>query len=76
VVAASKAAGKPLAIGETGAPLQTGDDGTGRAAYLTAAASYLKAAGAQFVTYYDSTQGGAYTLDDSPSIDAWKSFMS
>jgi hypothetical protein len=75
VIAASKAAGKPVAIAETGAPLLAGDNGSGRAAYLKAAGEYLKANGADFVTYYDSTQGGAYTLDDAPSIDAWKAFM-
>jgi hypothetical protein len=74
-VAVSKAAGKPMAIAETGAPLQAGDDGTGRAAYLRAAGAYLQAAGAEFVTYYDSTQGGAYTLDDAASIQAWKDLM-
>ena len=75
VVAANKSVGKPTAIAETGAPLLAGDDGTGRAAYLKAAGEYLKANGAEFVTYYDSTQGGAYVLDDAPSINAWKSFM-
>jgi hypothetical protein len=73
--AVSKAAGKPMAIAETGAPLLPGDDGTGRAAYLRAAGAYLKAQGAQFVTYYDSTQGGAYTLDDAASVQAWKDLM-
>jgi hypothetical protein len=75
VVAVSAAAGKPVAIAETGAPLITGDTGAGRAAYLKAAATYLKTAKAQFVTYYDSTQGGSYTLDDAPSIGAWAAEM-
>jgi hypothetical protein len=74
-VDASAAAGKPMALAETGAPLLDGDNGTGRAAYLKAAGQFLKSHGAEFVTYYDSTRGGAYTLDDQPSIDAWKALM-
>ena len=75
VIAVSAAAGKPVAIAETGAPLVPGDNGTARAAYLQAAASYLSAAHAAFVTYYDSTQGGAYTLEDAPSVAAWRAWM-
>lgn len=75
VVAVSAAAGKPVAIAETGAPLILGDSGSQRAAYLKAAAAYLRAARAAFVTYYDSTQGGAYTLEDSASVAAWAAQM-
>jgi hypothetical protein len=75
VVAVSAAAGKPVAIAETGAPLISGDTGSQRAAYLQAAATYLRNAKAAFVTYYDSTQGGAYTLEDSPSVAAWAAQM-
>lgn len=75
VVAASAAAGKPVAIAETGAPLIPGDTGAQRAAYLRSAATYLRSARAAFVTYYDSTQGGAYTLDDAASVLAWRAQM-
>jgi hypothetical protein len=71
VVALSRSLGKPWAIAETGAPLIPGDTGAGRAAYLESAGSYLRSSGAVFVTYFDCTHGGAYTLNDIASIRAW-----
>jgi beta-mannanase len=75
VVAASLAAGKPFGIAEIGAPLLPTDPGAGRAAYLRATADYLRSAGAQFVTYFDSTNGGNYVLDDAASVAAWAEQM-
>jgi hypothetical protein len=71
VVTLSQQVGKPFGIGETGAPLVPGDAGSARAGFLSAAATYLRAAGAQFVIYYDSTRGGNYALTDTPSVAAW-----
>jgi Glycosyl hydrolase family 26 len=75
VVAASNAAGKPFGIAETGAIRLPTDTGAGRGAYLRAAADYLRGAGAEFVTYFDSTHGGNFVLDDAPSVGAWAQQM-
>lgn len=74
VVAASKAMGKPFAIAETGSRRVAGDDGTGRARWLTEIGTYLDKHGAVFVTYFQSTRDANWVLDDKPSRDAWARF--
>lgn len=72
VIAASKTAGKPWAIAETGVGQVQHPDPTMRAAKLTATAAYLAAAGPVFVTYFDSGNGGAYQwpISSSPAASA------
>jgi hypothetical protein len=74
-VRASESIGKPFAVAEIGGALVTGDDGSGRAAWLGSVNAYLKQQGAVFVAYFDfSWNGGAddYRLRDAPSAGAWK----
>lgn len=70
-VRASKEAGKPFAVAETGSRLVPGDDGSGRAAWLTSVGNYLKENDALFVTYFQSTRDGNWMLSDAPSRAAW-----
>lgn len=79
VVATNKAAGEPLAIGELGSDLATGDkDGSGRAAWLREVTDYLTRHGALWVQYFDidyTPQGHSdYRLRDEPSKTAWHDF--
>jgi beta-mannanase len=75
-VAASAAAGKPFAIAETGSTRTPGDSsGTGRAAWLTQVASYLRTNKAVFTTYFQSTNTADFELRDAPGIAAWKAAM-
>ncbi len=77
-LAASIATGLPLGIAELGTLIQPGDDdGSGRAAWLTACAQYLYDHGAAYVTYYDTIYGGYdFRLKDAPSKSAWNSVVS
>lgn len=74
IVEASRAAGKPFAVAETGSLLLPGDDGSGRAAWLTESARYLREQGALFVTYFDTQtpKGNDFRLNDQKSKDAWR----
>ena len=71
-VATSKGAGVNWAVAELGSKMAAGDNGTGRAAWLTAIGSYARANGAAYVTYFDSTVGGDFRLLDAASQDAWR----
>ena len=71
-VATSKAAGVNWAVAELGSKMAAGDNGTGRAAWLTAIGSYARANGAAYITYFDSTVGGDFRLLDAPSKSAWR----
>jgi hypothetical protein len=71
-VATSKGAGVNWAVAELGSKMATGDNGTGRAAWLTAIGSYARANGAAYITYFDSTVGGDFRLLDAPSKNAWR----
>ncbi|SFA91595.1 Glycosyl hydrolase family 26 [Amycolatopsis marina] len=78
-VAVNKAAGKPLAIGELGSALASGDkDGSGRAAWLRETTEYLAQHGALWVQYFDvdyRPQGHSdYRLRDKASKTAWHDF--
>lgn len=72
----SRAEGKPAAFAEVGSKLAKGDDGTRRAAWLTAIAKYLDGHDAAFVCYFDSTVGGDFRLLDKPSQRAWQQVVS
>ncbi|HSV40652.1 MAG TPA: hypothetical protein VLI04_17955 [Nocardioidaceae bacterium] len=75
VVQASRETNKPFGIAETGSVLIAGDDGTARAEWLQRVGRYLTRKQALFVTYFDSTRDGHYRLDDTPSIQAWRSWV-
>jgi hypothetical protein len=69
--AASAELGADWAIGELGARVGPGGDGTDRAAWLAEAGAYASRHGARFVTYFDAPVGGGFQLTDEPSIRAW-----
>ena len=75
VVALSKSLGKPWGIAETGSLLTGGDKGGARAAWLHSASAYLTQQGASFVTYFESTVGGDFRLNDKPSREEWSSVV-
>jgi hypothetical protein len=68
----SKAAGVNWAIAELGSKMASGDNGTGRAAWLTAIGKYTRTNGAAYVAYYDSAVNGEFRLLDAPSQTAWR----
>ncbi|WP_116047889.1 glycosyl hydrolase [Amycolatopsis palatopharyngis] len=78
VVAANRAADEPLAIGELGTGLATGDDGRGRAAWLREVTDYLAEHDALWVQYFDvdyTAHGHSdYRLRDQQSKAAWRDF--
>lgn len=65
--AVSVARGKPFGFAEWGSRLLPGDDGTRRAAWISAAAQEQARLGAVFSTYFDANHGGDYRLTDAPS---------
>ena len=76
----SASIGKPFAIAETGSARIPGDgDGSDRARWLKAMASYLSSRDAEFVCYFDVRKGDTavdYRLTDEPSRQAWRSVVS
>jgi hypothetical protein len=76
VQAIATSTGLPWGISETGSTLVTGDDGSGRAAWLHSMASTALGAHAQFVTYFGSNVGVEYRLLDAPSAGAWRQVVS
>jgi hypothetical protein len=75
LVAKSNEVGLPFAIGEFGSVLAPGDNGSGRAQWLSDCASYLSRQNAVFVTYFDSVIGADYRLLDTPSRTMWRSVV-
>lgn len=75
VVGASRDAGKPWGVAETGSELVAGDEGSGRAAWLRRVGQYLSDHQAAFVAYFQSTHDGAFRLDDPPSVAAYRSLV-
>ena len=69
----TSAQGEPFAIAEVGSLKRPTDTtGSGRAAWLTAAARYLDPLNPLFVSYFDTNGAGTdYRLLDAPSIKAW-----
>jgi hypothetical protein len=75
MVSKSRALGKPFGVAETGSDLVPGDSGTGRAAWIRDMASYLNGQRPEFVSYYNQVVSqGDFRLQDTPSIQAWRSF--
>jgi len=79
-VAANKEVGLPFAIAETGSDLVPGDDGTGRAAWITEVADYLTEQNALWVQYFDVdfTDHGFtdFRIRDAAGQAAWRDFCS
>lgn len=67
--------GRPWGIAETGSRLVPGDPGQGRAAWLEDVGEYVIAHDGAFVTYFQSTRGGNYRLDDPYSRAVWANFV-
>ena len=73
----ARALGKPWAVAEFGSLLVPGDDGTGRAAWLTAMSRFAYDNSAQFMCYFDNKgpNGADYRLTDAPSAAAWREIV-
>ncbi len=78
VLAVARETGKPFGWAELGSPcISTDRSCAGRAAWLTSLGQAFSAAHASFATYWDSPDfgGGAdYSLRDTPSVSAWRTF--
>lgn len=66
---------RPWAIAELGSRLIPGDSGAGRAQWLTDMGQYAIDNDAAFVTYFQSTRGANWRLDDTPSRAAWQELI-
>ena len=76
-VTATRDAGVDFAVAELGSLIADGDDGTGRADWLTAHARWLADRQAEFVSYFDTNGAGTdYRLRDDPSVAAWRAVVS
>jgi hypothetical protein len=75
-VADARQVGKPWAVAEIGSALVSGDQGSGRAAWLHRVAKYSRKHDASFVTYF-SSRGlvNDFRLSDAPSRNAWRQIM-
>jgi hypothetical protein len=71
VFATSAQTGIPFGLAEIGTQVQAGDDGSGRAAWLSQIVSLVESNNGRFVSYFDSNVGTDYRLNDAPSITAW-----
>ena len=75
MISKSRELGKPWGVAETGSDLVPGDSGTGRATWIRSMAGYLNGQRPEFVAYYNQVVSqGDFRLQDSPSIQAWRSF--
>lgn len=70
-----KADGRPWGIAETGSRLAPGDNGQGRAKWLSTLGNYAVNNNAAFVTYFQSTRGGDWRLNDTYSRSVWRNFV-
>jgi len=75
VTAVAAKTGLPWGLTEFGSLLVAGDDGTGRAAWLSDMAAVATAGGGQFLTYFDSNIGVEYRLLDDPSRNRWRTLI-
>ena len=76
VIAISQQTSKPWALAETGTARMSSDAaGTGRAAWITAAGSYLKSHHALWVSWFQSTVKGDFELRDQPGITAYAALV-
>jgi hypothetical protein len=69
---AAEGEGKPWGIAEFGSSIAAGDDGTERAAWLTASVEWLRQRGARFVILFDAPIGGDFQVQDPASVRAWR----
>jgi hypothetical protein len=75
-IAVSKSVGKPYGFAEFGSILAAGDStGSGRAAWLRSAGSYLRSSGSLWAAYFNAPIGGEFRLLDGPSASAWRAIM-
>ncbi|WP_319459174.1 hypothetical protein [Micromonospora sp. RTP1Z1] len=75
MISKSRELGKPWGVAETGSDLVPGDSGTDRATWIRSMAGYLNDQRPEFVAYYNQVVSqGDFRLQDSPSIQAWRSF--
>ena len=70
-----RADGRPWGVAETGSRRVPGDAGQGRAKWLTSLGNYAINNNAYFVTYFQSTRGGDWRLNDPYSIAVWRNFV-
>ncbi len=75
VIDASASVGKAWAVAEWGSLLVAGDDGTQRAAWITACGAFVKAHGALFATYFDADVNGDFKLRDPASQSALRALF-
>lgn len=76
VLAVAEETGKPFGFGEFGSPcISTDPSCTGRAAWITAMGKALRATGAQFGIYWNQKTDVDFTLNDTGSLDAWKTLV-
>jgi hypothetical protein len=76
VVAVSVKTGLPWGLAEFGSVRVAGDDGSGRAAWLSDMTATATASGASFLTYFDCNIGVEYRLLDDPSRNRWRALVS
>lgn len=72
---AATEAGKRWGVAEMGSVVVSGDNGTGRANWLQDSASWLRANGARFASYFDSDVGVDYRLLDDASRNSWRQIV-
>lgn len=66
--------GRPWGLAELGSRIVVGDNGSGRAEWLSDIGDVLIENDASFATYFQTTYKGVnFRLDDAPSRNAWKS---
>ena len=73
MVRASRKAGKPWGIAETGTARTAADSsGKGRARWIRKMGRYLKRKHPLWVLYFQSTRNGDFELRDAPSVRAYR----
>lgn len=75
VLKISESTGLPWGLAEFGSHLVSGDDGSGRAAWLSDMVAVTSGGGAAFMTYFDSNVGAEFRLLDSISQSRWRSLV-
>ncbi|WP_068256495.1 hypothetical protein [Janibacter corallicola] len=76
IVRAMERDGRPWGIAEIGSRVVPGDDGTGRAKWLTDIGRYARSHDALFVTYFHTSARSDWRLKDSHSRAAWRTLVS
>ncbi|MEQ4305660.1 DNRLRE domain-containing protein [Plantactinospora sp. B6F1] len=77
VLAANASVGLPFGVAEMGSHIAAGDNGSGRAAWVTAMNDYLAANGSLWNLWFDlDWSTGDYRLRDSAGAAVWRQFCS